>query len=61
MISRRQDWWSAARPPSNFKLHWHGDEHQWSSTLVVVARGNSVLTILGMTYADNDLIQIQET
>jgi hypothetical protein len=36
------------------------DEHLWSSTLVVVARGSDVLTILGMTYADNDLIQIQE-
>ena len=27
---------------------------------MVVARGNEILTVLGMTYADSDLIQIQE-
>ena len=36
------------------------DEHDWSGTLVVVALDKNVLTMLGMTYADNDLIQIQE-
>jgi hypothetical protein len=47
-------------PAVEFKYTGLADEHQWSGTLVVVARGNAVLTILGMTYADNDLIQIQE-
>jgi hypothetical protein len=36
------------------------DEHEWSGRLVVVARGKDILTVLGMTYADTDLIQIQE-
>jgi len=36
------------------------DGHDWSGTLTVVAHGNEMLTILGMTFADTDLIQIQE-
>ncbi len=32
----------------------------WSGRLVTIARGNEVFTVLGMTYADSDLIQIQE-
>ena len=36
------------------------DGPDWSGTLVVISRGADVLTVLGMTYADNDLIQIQE-
>jgi hypothetical protein len=27
---------------------------------VVIGHGSDVITVLGMTYADNDLIQIQE-
>jgi hypothetical protein len=44
------------------EYHYRGkaDDHDWSGTLVVIARGASVVTALGMTYADNDLIQIQE-
>ena len=44
------------------EYHYRGlaDEHAWSGTLVVVARGTDILTLLGMTYADTDLIQIQE-
>lgn len=34
--------------------------HDWSGVLVTLARGNEIFTILGMTYADSDLIQIQE-
>jgi hypothetical protein len=47
---------------SAVEYHYHGmaDDHAWSGTLVVVARGNVILTVLGMTYADTDLIQIQE-
>jgi hypothetical protein len=47
-------------PAIEFKYSGMADEHQWSGTLVVVSRGKDVLTILGMTYANNDLIQIQE-
>jgi hypothetical protein len=36
------------------------DAHDWSGTLVVLTRGGEIFTILGMTYADTDLIQIQE-
>ncbi len=36
------------------------DAHDWSGVLLSLARGNEVFTILGMTYADSDLIQIQE-
>jgi hypothetical protein len=44
------------------EYHYRGaaDGHDWSGTLVVIARGTDVFTVLGMTYADNDLIQIQE-
>lgn len=44
------------------EYHYRGmaDDHDWSGTLVVIVRGADVLTVLGMTYADNDLIQIQE-
>ena len=47
-------------PAIEFKYTGMADEHQWSGTLVIVSRGKDVLTILGMTYANNDLIQIQE-
>ena len=36
------------------------DGHDWSVTFTMLARGNDVFTILGMTSADSDLIQIQE-
>lgn len=44
------------------EYHYRGkaDDHSWSGTLVVVTRGADTLTVLGMTYADTDLIQIQE-
>ena len=59
MVSRRKTVVGGA-PAIEFKYSGMADEHQWSGTLVIVARGSDVLTILGMTYADNDLIQIQE-
>ena len=59
MASRRKTLVGGA-PAIEFKYTGMADEHLWSGTLVVVARGSDVLTILGMTYADNDLIQIQE-
>jgi hypothetical protein len=44
------------------EYHYRGlaDGHDWSGTLVVISRGADIFTVLGMTYADNDLIQIQE-
>jgi hypothetical protein len=47
-------------PAVEYKYRGMADEHDWSGTLVVVARGKDVLTALGMTFADSDLIQIQE-
>jgi hypothetical protein len=44
------------------EYHYRGmaDGHDWSGTLVVVSRGTDVFTVLGMTYGEDDLIQIQE-
>ena len=47
-------------PAVEYKYRGTADEHDWSGTLVVIGRGKEVLTMLGMTYADSDLIQIQE-
>jgi hypothetical protein len=47
-------------PAVEYQYRGTADEHDWSGKLVVVARGKDILTILGMTYADTDLIQIQE-
>jgi len=47
-------------PAVEFRYRGLADEHPWSGTLVVLARGNDIFTALGMTYADTDLIQIQE-
>ena len=35
-------------------------DHDWSGKLVVISRGKDMFTLLAMTYADSDLIQIQE-
>ena len=47
-------------PAIEYKYRGMADEHDWSGTLVVILRGKDVLTALGMTFADSDLIQIQE-
>ncbi|MBI1749220.1 MAG: hypothetical protein HY234_05285 [Acidobacteria bacterium] len=36
------------------------DEHDWSVTVLTFAREKDIFTLIGMTYADSDLIQIQE-
>jgi len=36
------------------------DEHDWSGVISFLVRGNEVFTIVGMTYSDSELIQIQE-
>jgi hypothetical protein len=48
------------QPAIEYKFRGKADEHDWSGTLVVVSRGVDIFTILGMTFADTDLIQIQE-
>jgi hypothetical protein len=47
-------------PAVEFRYRGKADEHDWSGTLVVISRGGDIFTVLGMTYADSDLIQIQE-
>jgi hypothetical protein len=44
------------------EIHYRGiaDEHDWSGTLLIVSRGEDVFSVLGMTYSNSDLIQIQE-
>lgn len=59
MISRRKTVVGGS-PAVEYKFSGKAEEHAWSGTLVVVSREKDLLTILGMTYADNDLIQIQE-
>src|SRR5580704_8251975 len=43
-----------------YRYNGMADGHDWSGTLVVVSRGADIFTLLGMTHADTDLIQIQE-
>jgi len=47
-------------PAIDYQYRGKADEHDWSGRLVVIARGKDILTVLAMTYADSDLIQIQE-
>jgi hypothetical protein len=47
-------------PAVEYRYRGKAESHDWSGTLVVVSRGSDILTALGMTYADTDLIQIQE-
>ena len=47
-------------PAIDYQYRGKADEHDWSGRLVVIARGKDMLTVLAMTYADSDLIQIQE-
>jgi len=48
------------QPAIEYRYRGMAEEHDWSGTLSVVAHGGEVLTVLGMTFADTDLIQIQE-
>ncbi len=47
-------------PAVEYQYRGKADEHDWSGKLVVIAHGKDIFTVLGMTYADSDLIQIQE-
>jgi hypothetical protein len=59
LISERQTVVSGL-PGIEYRYRGMADNHDWSGTLVVVSRGPDVFTVLGMTFADTDLIQIQE-
>ncbi len=48
------------QPAMEYRYRGLADGHDWSGTLVVVSRAGDIFTILGMTFADTDLIQIQE-
>ena len=48
------------QPAIEYRYRGLADGHDWSGTLAVVAHGADIFTVLGMTYADTDLIQIQE-
>jgi len=48
------------QPAVEYRYRGMADGHDWSGTLTVVTHGGDVLTVLGMTFADTDLIQIQE-
>jgi hypothetical protein len=48
------------QPAVEYRYRGMADGHDWSGTLSVVAHGSDIMTILGMTFADTDLIQIQE-
>jgi len=47
-------------PAVEYQYRGKADDHDWSGKLVIIARGKDILTVLAMTYADSDLIQIQE-
>jgi hypothetical protein len=48
------------QPAMEYRYRGMAEDHDWSGTLSVVTHGSEYLTILGMTFADTDLIQIQE-
>jgi len=47
-------------PAVEYEYRGKADDHDWSGKLVIIARDKNILTVLAMTYADSDLIQIQE-
>ena len=47
-------------PAIEYEYRGKADDHDWSGKLVIIARDKNILTVLAMTYADSDLIQIQE-
>jgi hypothetical protein len=48
------------QPAVEYRFRGMAEEHDWSGTLSVASHSGEFLTVLGMTYADTDLIQIQE-
>ena len=50
----------AGLPAIELRFYGKLDDHDWSVTVTTLARDKEVFTILGMTSANSDLIQIQE-
>jgi hypothetical protein len=50
----------AGMPAVEWRFRGVADGKDWSVTALALARGSDVFTLLGMTYADSDLIQIRE-
>jgi hypothetical protein len=48
------------QPAIEYRYRGLAEGHDWSGNLSVVTHGGEMITILGMTFADTDLIQIQE-
>ena len=48
------------QPAIEYRYRGMAEDHDWSGTLSVVAHEGEFLTLLGMTFAESDLIQIQE-
>lgn len=48
------------QPAVEYRYQGMAEDHDWSGTLSVVTHNGEYLTVLGMTFADSDLIQIQE-
>lgn len=47
-------------PAIERRFHGTVDQKDWSGVVVLIPRGPRVFTIFGMTYAETDLVQIQE-
>jgi hypothetical protein len=47
-------------PAIERRFHGLVDQHDWSGVVVLIPRGARVFTVFGMTYAETDLVQIQE-
>jgi hypothetical protein len=48
------------QPAIEYRYRGKADERDWSGTLSVIAHNDEYFTVLGMTFGDSDLIQIQE-
>ncbi|HLV95623.1 MAG TPA: hypothetical protein VKS44_10570 [Candidatus Acidoferrales bacterium] len=47
-------------PAIERRFHGTVDQREWSGVVVLIPRGARVFTIFGMTFAETDLVQIQE-
>lgn len=50
----------AGQPAIQQRFRGSVEDHDWSGVISFFARGNEVFTVIGMTYSDSELIQIQE-
>jgi hypothetical protein len=50
----------AGLPAVEQRARGTADGRDWSVVLLTIVRGGDAFTLLGMTWADSDLIQVQE-